>query len=749
MILKAHNLRFVLWCLPVLLLLSCAEDSSESILEETQADRTPEVVPAKNGTEQMAQELRQLVVNGNPAEYYHWNSKFAAVLKSHMKEGTPQQQMNTWFEYCKQTLNAGNSQLCIDELMTYFDYSGQPLAAQLNDQNKVMFELLALAHLRLGEQENCQHHHTPQSCILPLQKEGQHQLPAGSEKAIELYTLLQERFPHPKYQWLLNVAYMTLGKQAPQKDRIAYPQSNEQADFPRFEEVAMFMGLAQDGLSGGTCIDDFNNDGWLDIFATSYGMEDNVQLFLNDGQGGFYNATEAAGLTGIVSGLNCIHADYDNDGNKDILLLRGAWLGKAGKHPNSLLRGNGDGTFEDVTHASGIISHHPTQTAAWGDFNNDGWLDLFIGNESRQGDPHPCELFKNNGDGTFTEVAAQHGLGGINAFIKGVTWGDINNDGWPELYVSVVEGKNRLYRNEQGHFVEITDKANVGEPFFSFPCWFWDVNNDGYQDLFVSGYDLRYLEEAGGEFARELTGQELLGATPRLYINNGDETFTDNTEAYGLAKSMFSMGANFGDLDNDGFLDFYVGTGAPDFTTIVPNRMFRNVNGERFEEVTSAGNFGHLQKGHGIAFADLDQDGDQDIYAVMGGAFEGDNFTNILYENPISKHNWIVIELKGVSNNSNGIGARIELQLNNGQSIYRTVSTGGSFGASSLQQEIGLGQASLISSMTIYWNNGKQQVFQDVAVNQKVLVVENQEALQVITYNAVPFAKAQQQHHHH
>ena len=127
-------------------------------------------------------------------------------------------------------------------------------------------------------------------------------------------------------------------------------------------------------------------------------MEDQCKLFFNTGYG-FEDVTRKAGLNGILSGLNCLHADYNNDGHIDILILRGAWLGTSGNHPNSLLRNNGDGTFSDVSKSSGILSFYPTQTASWADVNRDGYLDLFIGNESKPNQYNHCELFINQGNG--------------------------------------------------------------------------------------------------------------------------------------------------------------------------------------------------------------------------------------------------------------------------------------------------------------------------------------------------------------
>ena len=165
-------------------------------------------------------------------------------------------------------------------------------------------------------------------------------------------------------------------------------------------------------------MEDFDNDGFLDIIATSWGLDDPLRYFRNQGDGTFAERTAAAGLTGLVGGLNAVQTDFDNDGFADVLVLRGGWFGADGLHPNSLLRNQGDGTFADVTEAAGLLTLHPTQTAAWADFDNDGWLDLFVGNESSAEEHHPCELFRNQGDGTFIDVAAEVGLD-VDGFVKG------------------------------------------------------------------------------------------------------------------------------------------------------------------------------------------------------------------------------------------------------------------------------------------------------------------------------------------
>jgi tetratricopeptide (TPR) repeat protein len=737
--------------LVTLFLYTCKSDGKpdREVAEQATNSPTP-ILPPQDETKKMVDELTQLVLQGNPANYIHWNAKRAEMMKQQLNPNQPYN--NLWFSYCTQLMRAGKTEECIAELESYFQFQASRGPVSINQNNYAIYELYALSYLRLGEQQNCQNAHTPFSCILPLKDPAIHQLQEGSRKAIEIYTTLYNLVPEPKYKWLINLAYMTLGEhpeKVPANILIEYPNWKlEEKNFKRFTEISMNVGVAQNGISGGTCVDDFNNDGLIDIFASSYGMNDQAHLFINNGKGSFDDKTSEAGLTGIVSGLNCIHADYNNDGFKDILILRGAWLENAGAHPNSLLKNNGDGTFSDVTRSAGILSYHPSQTATWFDYDKDGHLDLFIGNETR-GNLHPCELYHNKGDGTFEEIANKVGLGNITVFVKGTNSGDFNNDGWPDLYVSVMGGENMLFKNEQGKFKNIGRSAGVAYPEFSFATWFWDVNNDGYEDIFVAGYDIKSYNNLPGEFAQEMQGIPSENSTPRLYINNGDETFTDATKASGLYKPIYAMGSNFGDLDNDGYLDFYLGTGAPSLNSVVPNRMFLNKGGKSFDEVTSAGGFGHIQKGHGVAFADIDRDGDQDIYAVMGGAFEGDLFTNVLFENPGFDNNWVTIQLTGNLSGKDAIGSTIELQLSNGEKIFRSVNTGGSFGSNSLQAEIGLGKNKTIDNLIVHWLNSPAQTFDGIENNTVYQISEGDNAIKQVSLPYIPFSTEGKHVHHH
>jgi hypothetical protein len=292
----------------------------------------------------------------------------------------------------------------------------------------------------------------------------------------------------------------------------------------------------------------------------------------------------------------------------------------------------------------------------------------------------------------------------------------------------------------------------VQEPNASFPTWWFDYDNDGWLDLFVSGYGANFLELRVGDVAADYLGLPFEMDTPRLYHNRGMSDagplgFEDRTAQAGLDRALVSMGGNFGDLDNDGFLDFYLGTGAPDFRALMPNRMFLNQNGQEFRDVTTAGGFGHLQKGHGISFGDLDNDGDQDVLTVLGGAYSGDVFQNALFLNPGTDSSWLTLRLEGTRSNRSAIGARIRVLVATEQGprqIFATVGSGGSFGASSLQQEIGLGDILSIDRLDIRWPGGVEQTFLNLEPNRFLHIIEGAEKPVELYLSAVPLPNGQE-----
>ncbi len=614
--------------------------------------------------------------------------------------------------------------------------------------DQTIFEL-GVAYMRMGETQNCTVQHGPERCILPLRGEGIHSLPQGSTRAIRYFTeMLDKSSPEEGYGyyypslWLLNIAYMTLDQYpdgVPARYRIPESTFQSKVPFRRFRNIALKLGTSSFNLAGGAIVDDFDGDGYLDILTSTWDASGPMRYFRNSGDGTFRERSREADLEGLWGGLNMLQADYDNDGHLDILVLRGAWCGVEGQHPNSLLRNRGDGSFQDVTFDAGLAEvSYPTQVAGWADYDNDGDLDLFIGNESLGDYQAPWQLFQNQGNGTFQDVAEQAGVKGY-AFTKGVSWGDYDGDRYPDLYVSNYRDPNRLYRNRgDGTFEDVTRTLDVGRPSESFPAWFWDYNNDGHLDLFVSSY--------AGHIGHQASYR--LGLSPDfekacLYEGDGRGGFRDVVRERNLTVPMQPMGSNFGDLDNDGYLDFYLGTGDPSLASIVPNLMFLNQAGQGFEDVTIAGGFGHLQKGHGVAFADLDNDGDLDVFEQMGGAFPVDAFNDALYENPGNDNHWLAIQLVGRESNASAIGARIRVRIEESGAtrfIYRHVNSGGSFGANPLRQTIGLGQANSATEVEIFWpRTGKTQRLGKLNSGQAIRVVEGKEGYEQLQLKRLRF----------
>ncbi len=624
---------------------------------------------------------------------------------------------------------------------------------------------LALSYLRLGERNNCIMDHSSGSCIFPIKSNGVYMDPSASQKAIDAYQeILIENPDDLESRWLLNIAFMTIGiypQKVPANFLIpALDEDTSSFKMKAFEDMAGDMGINKfRNMAGGAIVDDFDNDGYLDIITSSLSLNESMHYFKNNGDGTFTDLSEKSGLSKIKGGLNIVQADYNNDGYTDILILRGGWLGEFTKQPKTLLRNNGDGTFTDVTVESGILSFGPTQTAVWADFNNDGWLDLFIGNETdvfTKGPPHPSELYINNHDGTFTNVAKEAGCE-ATAFMKGVTVADYNNDGWPDIFISDLAGKKILFKNKAvkgkiPQFENATHEAGLDkDTTYTFPTWFWDYNNDGWPDIFVCGYKF-HGSLAITAAAQALNNGKLPASTSSMYLyrNNHDGTFTNVTKSAGLDQPVFAMGANFGDIDNDGWPDMYLGTGNPDFRSLVPNKMFKNVDGKKFADVTSSARVGNLQKGHGVAFADIDNDGDQDVFIEVGGVYPGDAFYNSFYINPgQNKNNWISILLEGTKSNRSAIGAHIVVKFTEDsvkRTVYMDVNSGASFGSSPFRKEIGIGKAKIIDELIIKWpTTGIVQVFKNMEPCQFIRIREGDGQIEKMKLKQISFRNQSKQ----
>ena len=615
-----------------------------------------------------------------------------------------------------------------------------PAFRDIDDLRRRVRRLTVLrnAHLQAGEDENCVARHTAASCIIPFQKESLHTFPEHARRAADLsLEILALRPDSVSARWLLNLMRMVSGdypEGVPAALRLAEDAFRSDEDFPRWSDRAPDLGVNVIDLAGGAVMDDFDGDGLLDLVSSTANPCDGLKAFRNDGRGGFEDVTDAWHLRGQLGGLNLVHADFDGDGRLDLLVLRGGWLREWGRVRNSLLRNEiegGAGGFVDVTREAGLaLPAYPTQTAAWADYDGDGDLDLYVGNETSGKQPNPSQLFRNDGNGRFTDVAEAAGVANLR-FAKGVAWGDIDGDGDPDLYVSNI-GKNRLYRNDgDGSFTDVAAEWGVEAPKgYSFATWFFDYDNDGRLDLFVGDYGVPV-----DTVMASYMGRPADAGWPLIYRNVGTG-FEEVSADLGISRPMLPMGANYGDLDGDGWLDIYLGTGAPPYDALVPNVMLHNRGGTAFSDVSFAGGFAHLQKGHGVAFGDIDNDGDQDLFHQLGGFYPGDAYANALFENPGSGNAWITLRLEGRSANRFGVGARIAIQVREPEgtrTIHVLAGSGGSFGGSSMQQEIGLGRAVAIEEIQIRWpGSDTRQSFEDVAPNRFYRVVEGEAELEAI-----------------
>ncbi len=603
---------------------------------------------------------------------------------------------------------------------------------------------IAKAYLRLGENQNCCVAPNNEACIFPLVGGGLHDKQEGSRNALPyLYDVAGSNSAGSAVRydarWLIPIAAMTLGEY-PEKVPAAYQLTRLQrhetgSEFPKFTNIAPSLRLDKFSVSGAMVVDDFNGDGEFEIVNSIWDTNIGLGYYERASSGEFVDLSKEANFSGINGGLNVRHADFDNDGDLDLYVIRGAWLADRGRHPNSLLRNDGPGKdgvirFTDVSYACGIAEPaYPAISAEWADYDLDGDLDLFVGNETDRRLAARCQLFRNDGVGEngmvrFVDVAATAGVA-VQGFVRGVSWGDFNDDRYPDLFVSRYDGANLLFQNRgDGTFTDVAEVLGVTLPRRSFPAWFWDYDNDGHLDIFASSY-VRHNGPYVSYYQGEILEREWLA---KLYRNDGAGRFQDVTEEAGLEVPMMPMGSNFGDLDNDGYPDIYMGTGTPNFGSLVPNQLLMSDGGKRFIDRTVASGMGHLQKGHGVSFADFDRDGDLDVFEQMGGAFKGDKFFDSVFENPGFGNHWLEVRLKGNYSNSFGIGCRLRVVLEDAgeeRSVYTWMNSGGSFGSNPLIAHLGLGKATSITQLEVFWPvTGITQILTGIAIDQRIVVSE-------------------------
>jgi enediyne biosynthesis protein E4 len=485
---------------------------------------------------------------------------------------------------------------------------------------------------------------------------------------------------------------------------------------------------------------DYDNDGFPDLYFINGAPGSSNALYHNNRDGSFSDVTATAGVPGTAAGDRAFKTgvavgDVDNDGYLDLYITA---LG-----PNILYRNNHDGTFTDATAKAGVAGApaHWSTSSGFFDYDHDGRLDLFVVNyvdyrpdnnpycglkkdgyrmycDPKTFDGTADRLYHNNGDGTFTDVSQRAGIANPAGKGLGVTFCDVDRDGWPDIYVANDTVRNFLYRNKRdGTFEDVTYAAGVGfdsngKPRAGMGVDCADLDGNGLPDLFVTN------------FSEELNA---------LFMNRGDGTFDDQASTPGLKSAYLALG--FGtklfDMDNDGDLDIYVTNGhVIDNVTLYQSNLsyaqtdllYENLGGGAFQDVTAtSGPALQIERvGRGLAVADFDNDGRIDV--VIANL---DRAPVLLKNQGGAGANWLTIRARGRRSNAFGLGATVTVETSEGTQVRAISNVASYLSASDTRLHLGLGRAAIVKRLEIRWPSAATQVLENVKVNQ-ILVIEEE-----------------------
>ena len=480
-----------------------------------------------------------------------------------------------------------------------------------------------------------------------------------------------------------------------------------------FADVTGSANVGNNSRGLGAAWGDYNNDGFLDLYVSNY--NDVNVLYKNNGDGTFSNVASSAAVNDDSTGIDIAWGDYNNDGFLDLYLVNDVGAGYGAK--NLLYKNNGDGTFTNVAGEAGVSSRGYGLCAAWADYDNDGLLDLYVTNNAHSifCNGQSNKLYKNKGDGTFDDVTETAGVGETGNSM-GAAWSDYDDDGDPDMCV-----------------------LNFASPFLDppegNPSVLYRNNNDGTFTNVTSASGIEHIDGghgvAWGDYDNDgdmdlyiANNSATLSTSPPisslgknvLYRNNNDGTFTDITDEAGVGSTLTSTEVTWVDYDNDGDIDLHVVNGG-----IQGNQgsiLYENKGDGTFFDIAGTAGIQNTGPGEGATWGDYDNDGDMDLYVVNY------NLSNKLYRNNSDSNHWIIIKPVGTTSNRAGIGARIEVTTGTSTQIKEVDGGSGFCSQDSLWVHFGLGSNEGIDTLKIKWPGGKVQTLSDVTADQILPITE-------------------------